>query len=193
VTTSTITRYDEHKNNGRAVILPWKINKTRKEKLDRFEITIDEVTVPNGDKKRFSFINFAKGVCILPITTSGKTVCLRQYRHAFKSWQWELPAGMMEEGLTPLKNAQKELLEETGYEAEQWIDLGSFYPSPGSTSEEIYLFAASGLIKKEQNLESSEQIELHELEMEELKKLIQGGEFRHGAGLAAILKYEYYT
>ncbi|WML46707.1 NUDIX hydrolase [Neobacillus sp. PS3-34] len=169
--------------------MAWKINSSKREKIDRFEITIDSVTVPNGEEKKFSYISFAKGVCVLPISEGNRVICLKQYRHAIKNWQWELPAGMLEEDRTPLDMAKQELQEETGYSASEWIDLGSFYPSPGSTSEEIFLFAAKGLSKGEQNLESSEQIVLHEMQMEELMNLIANGEFQHGAGLAAIAKY----
>lgn len=77
--------------------------------------------------------------------------------------------------------------------AEHWLELGSFYPSPGSTTEEIFLFAAAGLTATEQRLENSEQIELHYLQMEELKELVVKGDFKHGAGLAAILRYKFMT
>ena len=92
---------------------------------------------------------------------------------------------------TSLIVAKRELEEETGYTAEHWLELGSFYPSPGSTTEEIFLFAAAGLIPSEQRLENSEQLELHKLSMEELRTLIQKDEFNHGAGLAAILRYKF--
>ncbi|OIK16307.1 NUDIX hydrolase [Bacillus sp. MUM 116] len=172
----------------------WKINNSNKKKIDRFGVIIDEVTLPNEEEKTFSYLDFAKGVCVLPITEDNKVICLKQYRHAIKSWEWELPAGMIDEAdLPPIETAKRELEEETGYSAEHWLDLGSFYPSPGSTSEEIFLFAAAGLTATEQNLENSEQIELHKINMEELKSLIKLGEFKHGAGLAAILRYKFIT
>lgn len=170
--------------------MEWKTNQIKKEKVSRFEIIKESVTLPNDIKFDFSYINFSKGVCILPITDHGKVVCIRQYRHAIKQWQWELPAGMIEHKKEdPLLTAKKELEEETGYQAQKWISLGSFYPSPGSTSEEIYLFAATGLKKSEQRLEPSEQIDLFTLEINELYHLINKGEFQHGAGMAATLRY----
>ncbi|MEH7179344.1 NUDIX hydrolase [Neobacillus vireti] len=172
----------------------WRIINSIKEKTDRFEISIDKVVLPNGEEKTFSFLDFAKGVCILPITNNHEVVSLKQYRHALKSWQWELPAGMIDsDGISPIEVAKKELEEETGYLAEHWLDLGSFYPSPGSTKEEIFLFAAAGLTPSEQKLENSEQIELHTITMQELKELISNGDFKHGAGLAAVLRYKFMT
>jgi len=172
----------------------WKIHSSIQKKVERFGITIDEIILPNGEEKTFSYLDFAKGVCILPITKDGEVICLKQYRHSLKSWQWELPAGMIDKtDHSPMDTAKRELEEETGYSAENWLDLGSFYPSPGSTSEEIFLFAAAGLNPSEQKLENSEQIELHKLTMEELKTLIKQGDFKHGAGLAATLKYKFIT
>ncbi|MGG5255395.1 NUDIX hydrolase [Neobacillus sp. SM06] len=174
--------------------MAWKINSSNNQKVDRFGITIDKVILPNGEEKTFSFLDFAKGVCVLPITENKDIICLKQYRHALKSWQWELPAGMIDHSETsPLAVAKKELEEETGYVAEHWLELGSFFPSPGSTTEEIYLFAAAGLKASQQKLESSEQIELHFIPMEELKEMVAKGEFKHGAGLAAILRYKFLT
>lgn len=161
-------------------------------KVDRFEVHVDRVIVPDGEEKTYSYLDFAKGVCILPITNENKIICLRQYRHPIKSWEWELPAGTIE-GSSPIEAAKTELEEETGHVAEHWLELGSFYPSPGSTTEEIFLYAAAGLTETGQKLENSEQIELHELEMEEVKELIARGEFKHGAGLAAILRYKFMT
>lgn len=172
----------------------WQIKSSINQKVDRFNVTIQEVIVPNGEQRPFSYIDFAKGVCVLPITNDHHVLCLRQYRHAIKSWQWELPAGMIDIAESPpIESAKKELTEETGYAAEQWLELGSFYPSPGSTTEEIFLFAAAGLSKTEQKLESSEQIEVHKISFEKLKSLVKEGEFQHGAGLAAILRYKFMT
>lgn len=172
----------------------WKVSSSEKQKVDRFGVIIEKVIVPNGEERNFSYLDFAKGVCVLPITKDNEIICLKQYRHAMKSWQWELPAGMIDKDSdSPLEIAKKELEEETGNKAEHWMDLGSFYPSPGSTTEEIYLFAATGLIASEQKLESSEQIELHNLTMQEVKNLIKQGEFKHGAGLAAVLRYIFMT
>ncbi|HWO76909.1 MAG TPA: NUDIX hydrolase [Bacillus sp. (in: firmicutes)] len=59
-------------------------------------------------------------------------------------------AAGIEEGDKPIDTAKKELLEETGYEAAQWIDLGYIYASVGSTDEVTHLFVAKGLTKHEQ-------------------------------------------
>lgn len=60
---------------------------------------------------------------------------------------WEIPAGLLETGETPLACAKRELLEETGYEADRWEERLAFYTSPGFTDEQITLFVARALRK----------------------------------------------
>lgn len=168
----------------------WQVKKSASQKVGQFTIVQDDILLPNQDNITFSYVQFAKGVCILALTQEEQVLCLKQYRHAVKSFQWELPAGMIDqEDENPLEAAKRELEEETGYIAKHWTSLGSFHPSPGSTSEEIFLFLATDLEKTVQSLESSEQIEVYKLSMDEVQNLIANGHFQHGGGLAAILKY----
>ncbi|WP_284036623.1 hypothetical protein [Neobacillus sp. 114] len=53
-----------------------------------------------------------------------------------------------------------------------------------------HLFAAAGLTATKQNIDNSEQIEVHKVSMKDLNNLVKSGEFKHGAGLAAILRYK---
>jgi ADP-ribose pyrophosphatase len=167
----------------------WKIVNRETIQLGRFQFIKDDVILPSEKPFTFSYLNFAEGVCVLPITNDRQVVCIRQYRHAIQDWQWELPAGLIDENLTPLEAAKKELKEETGYTAQNWISLGSFFPSPGSTNERIHLFAALDLEPGRQQLEASEQIHVHLLEWEALMDLVKRGEFQHGPGIATILRY----
>jgi ADP-ribose pyrophosphatase len=167
----------------------WKIVNRETIQLGRFQFIKDDVILPTEKTFTFSYLNFAEGVCVLPMTNDGQVVCIRQYRHTIQDWQWELPAGLIDENLTPLEAAKKELKEETGYIAHNWISLGSFLPSPGSTNERIHLFAALDLEPSRQHLEESEQIHVHLLKWEALMDLVKQGEFQHGAGMAAILRY----
>jgi ADP-ribose pyrophosphatase len=69
----------------------------------------------------------------------------------------ELPAGKLdEEGESPLDTAKRELAEEIGKQAEHWEDLGSFYTSPGFTTEEVFLFLATGISDADGTAEAHE-------------------------------------
>jgi ADP-ribose pyrophosphatase len=174
--------------------LSWTDNNSTTQRINRFEVVVDKVSLPNGEETTFSYLQVEKGVCILPITDEHEVLCLKQYRHPFKGLQWELPTGpIKEKDASPLEAAKRELEKETGYVAEHWLDLGSFYPSPGTTSEEIFLFAAAGLRATDQQLGATEPVELDKISMEKLKALITDGDFNHGAGLATVLRYKFKT
>ncbi len=169
--------------------MEWKIKQEETVSTRRFNIVEQEVELPNGDPLHFSYVKINHGVCILALTEEGEVLCLKQYRHAIGSWEWELPAGGVEKGEEPLKTAQRELIEETGYAANEWKALGLVYPSPGSTDEHIHLFLATDLVPDEQQLESGEQIEVFKTPLDGLYDLVRKGAFNHGAGLAAIARY----
>jgi len=84
-------------------------------------------------------------VAIVPVLPNGDVLLVRQYRHAVRSNLWEIPAGKLEPGEDTLACAQRELREETGYVAERWVELMSFFTTPGFSDERITLFCAEGL------------------------------------------------
>ena len=84
-------------------------------------------------------------VVILALNEENEIVLLEQYRHAVGQRILELPAGTLEPGEQPLDCAKRELLEETGYTAEVWQELGSLLAAPGFCSEVQYLFFATQL------------------------------------------------
>jgi ADP-ribose pyrophosphatase len=167
----------------------WHVLQRQTIKADRFEVVVERVQLPNQSEAPFSYVKMKQGVCVIPILENDQVICIKQYRHIFEKWEYELPAGGIEEGDIPIETAKKELLEETGYTAAQWMDLGYIYGSVGSTDEVIHLFAAKGLNKYQQELEESEEIEIEIIDLEELKKWIAEGEFRHSAGIAAVARY----
>lgn len=152
-----------------------------------FTFVRDQVMV-NGQESCYEYMELREGVCVLPFHGK-KVITLREYRYPIRSWQRELPSGLIEVGETPQEAAVRELEEETGYLTDQLIDLGAFYPSFGSTNEIIYLFAAVCSEAREQRLDDTEVLEIEELTLEELKELVASGEFMHGAGIAALARY----
>ena len=116
------------------------------------------------------------GSAVIAAVDEQNRVCLiRQYRPAASDWIWELPAGGIEFPETPEETARRELQEETGYRADQWGMLGSFYTSPGYSDEYMHAYKASHLHAGEQSLEAHEILELHWLEIEEIEDMIKQG------------------
>ena len=74
-----------------------------------------------------------------------RILLVNQHRYPFDEFVWELPAGKLEKGEDPLHCAQRELAEETGYEAKEWKKLLSIYTTPGFCNEVLHIFLATGL------------------------------------------------
>ncbi|MDO4340069.1 MAG: NUDIX hydrolase [Eubacteriales bacterium] len=166
---------------------PFKKLSGRKVKTGRFVIVQDQVLV-NGKEQPYDYLEIKPGVCILPIK-DGRVILQKQYRYPVQSWEWELPGGFIDAGETAEQAAVRELKEETGCAAKRLVPLGAFYPSFGSTDEKIYLFLAFCGNLSRHSREPGEVIELHEISIEEMKRLIASGSFMHGAGLAAWARY----
>lgn len=118
----------------------------------------EDVELPNGQRTVLPVVAHPGAVVILPIASDGRLVLLEQYRHALKEWIFEFPAGAVEAGEEHKEAAQRELKEETGYEASEMIELGLIYPAPGFSGEREYSFVARGLIPGNPSCESDELI-----------------------------------
>ena len=105
----------------------------------------DRVTLPNGRPAKREYIEHQGAVLIIPLLDENTVVLERQYRYPVRQHCYELPAGKKELGEVSLLTAQRELKEETGYEANDWRSLGSLLPSIGYSDEHIEFFIARDL------------------------------------------------
>ena len=124
-------------------------------------------------------------MAIVPILSTGSVLLVRQYRHAVGSDLWEIPAGKIEPGEDALSCARRELREETGYIAESWTRLTSFFTSPGFTNEQISLFRASGLRKVEPP-DTDEIAEQRVLPIEQAERMILSSEITDAKTILAL-------
>lgn len=166
----------------------WTVQNTKKTNIGRFEITEELIELSNGHTFDYSYASFAEGVCVLPIINE-KLGLIKQYRHIMKSYEWEVPAGMIDDGEEAIETAERELFEETGYHSDEIKSLGVIYPSVGSTSEKIHLFYAICNHQSQSELEQTEDIEVFELSVESVKEMIRQSQIKHAAGIIAIYKY----
>jgi ADP-ribose pyrophosphatase len=105
----------------------------------------DEVELPNGRKALREVAEHPGGVVVLPLLEDGRIIFVEQFRYPLGHTLLELPAGKLEPGEAPLVSIQRELIEETGYEATQWEELNHIYTAPGFCNEKLWLFKATGL------------------------------------------------
>jgi ADP-ribose pyrophosphatase len=159
-----------------------------------FCVRHDKLVEPGGRSNERDVIRHNGSVVILAIDNSKSKrdpwiVLERQYRHAANQYLWELPAGKLDAGETPLAGAQRELAEETGYRAKKWRPLVEYYASPGFLGESMKVFLAAGLEPGETHLEEDEEIELRLVKMSELLKMIEKGAILDGKTMTSVLLY----
>ena len=106
-------------------------------------VAVEEVRLPSGRIVRdFYEVALPDFALIVAQTTGGPIVTLRQYKHGVRRVSTMLPAGLLEEGEDPLACAQRELLEETGYEAPRWRSLGTFVVDGNRGCGRAHIFLA---------------------------------------------------
>ena len=110
----------------------------------RFWKIVEEDVVFRGKRFSYTFRLQERIVHVVAVTRGGGIVLERQYRHPVRRQMLELPAGYVNAGETPLAAARRELLEETGYAAPRWTELGSWHPSAGSSNTKVFMFLATG-------------------------------------------------
>jgi ADP-ribose pyrophosphatase len=144
-----------------------------------------------GKLIRREVIRHPGAVCILPLLrTSGrdeKIVMIRNLRPALGEEVWELPAGTLEPPEPPDQCADRELIEETGYRAERFESLGSFFTTPGMTDELMRAFVATDLTEVGQQLEEDESIRPVALSVDEVFGLLDTGELKDGKSMLTLL------
>ena len=112
------------------------------------------------------------GVGIIAVDGDGKVFMVTQYRIAAKSEMLEIPAGKMEYGEDPLECGARELIEETGYEAEEFTHLGEYYATPGYCEEKLNIFLARKLTFVGQNLDDGEFLNVSKYSLDELYQMV---------------------
>ncbi len=122
-------------------------------------INEDEVSLPDGSAASREYVVHPGAAIILPLFDDGCVLLERQFRYPVGNHFYELPAGKLEPNETPLETAKRELLEETGYVAAEWRELGRLHPCIGYSDEHIDFFLARKLEFRGAQLDEGEFLE----------------------------------
>jgi ADP-ribose pyrophosphatase len=155
-----------------------------------FHVTTDRVLEPGGIRARRDVIRHSGSIVILAVDDrkpEPRILLERQYRHAARSMMWELPAGRIDEGESPLAAARRELLEETGYAARNWKKILFFYVSPGFLDETMTIYLARGLTKGKAQPEADEKISSRFFPLSAAHKMALSGRIRDAKTISGIL------
>ena len=150
----------------------------------------DIVKLQNNSKTYREIIHHPGACCVVAIDQNKDILMVRQFRYAINQQILEIPAGKLDvPEESPLLAAKRELLEETGFEAKNWTELGVIYPSPGYCDEKIYLYVATKIKKvSELNLDKDEFLTPQKYNLDYIIKKIQSGEITDSKTICAILK-----
>ena len=158
-------------------------------------LSVDRVRFPDGSEGELELIRHRGASAVVPLLGDPAdedplVVLVHQYRYAAGGFIYEIPAGIPMDGETWEACARRELEEETGYVAESLRPVTHLFTTPGFTNEEIHIFQASGLKRGSVHRDRDEFMEVRELPISEVLRMVRDGEIRDGKTLVGILMLE---
>jgi len=146
--------------------------------------------LPNGEKGDYYYgenIGNVGGVVIIPILDDGRLILINEFRHLVERESVGFPTGAIDPGEQPMTTAERELLEETGYQSTEHIKAGSFEDSIGRLRAPIHVFIANELTRVSipTTTDAMEQIEVIYRRVDEFEDMIRRGEIIDGNTLGA--------
>ncbi len=161
-----------------------KVTSSKKILENKLFTIVDEVAKdPSGFEIHRSIVRHPGSAVMMAVDEKRRILLVKQYRLPAEKNLWELPAGRLDPGETPLQAAKRELKEETGYKAKSWTKLVSFWPSPGYVSEEMTIFLATGLTEGDQEPMDDERIDIQWFTRKEMAEAVRSGKIADGKTL----------
>ncbi|MFN8770004.1 MAG: NUDIX domain-containing protein [Neisseriaceae bacterium] len=153
------------------------------------QVMCDKVILPNDKPTTREYINHPGAACIIAIDSNNEVVLEYQYRYPIDKVMLEFPAGKLEQGESPLNCAKREFQEETGYTAQNWLELGICLPCIAYSTEKIIYYLATGLTKGPHNLDDGELLETLTMPIDNLLQMAYNGEIQDSKTLSGIMLY----
>ena len=138
-----------------------------------FWVTSDIAIDPEGFEIKRAIVQHAGSAVVMPVDDRKRVLLVRQFRLPARGYIWELPAGRVDPGETPLKAAKRELKEETGFRAKKYEKLSEYYASPGFLAEKMTIYLATGLTEGEKTPMEDERIQTKWFTAKEVDAMIQ--------------------
>ncbi|MCF8240579.1 MAG: NUDIX hydrolase [Melioribacteraceae bacterium] len=156
-----------------------------------FDLKVDEIEYhESGNHGIREVAVHPGGAVVVPILDDGKILLVKQFRYPFQKFLMELPAGKLDPGEDPIKCAQRELTEETGYSTENITKLGKIATTPGFCTEVLHIYLAKDLKPGNHSREEGEYgMEIYKFKLDEITAKIQSGEIIDAKTIAGIFYY----
>ena len=149
----------------------------------------DTVMLPNGNTATREVVEHPGGVCVAALTEDNELLFVRQWRYPYGEETLEIPAGKRDrKDEDPLECGKRELREETGAIAQNYIDLQPLYPTPGYINEVIYCYLATNLTIGEQDTDEDEFLDAIRIPLDKAVDMVLSGEIKDAKTQIAVLK-----
>ena len=171
---------------------PWKIT-SEKTIYNNPWINVTEYQVinPSGNPGIYGKVHFKNlAIGVIPLDEELNTYLVGQYRFALDQYSWEMPEGGSPEGTDPLESAKRELLEETGLKANQWVEIQRMHLSNSVSDELCIIYLARDLTQFEAEPEDTEQLIVNKVPFAEVYRMVCSGEITDSVTVAAVLKVQ---
>ena len=145
----------------------------------------------SGGSQRFYRLRCADWVNVVAQTPEGKILIIRQWRYGSGAAEIEIPGGTIDAGEDPIQAGCRELLEETGYIGQDAELIGKVYPNPAIQSNMTFtVFVKNAIVAQRPRFDGMEDISCQVIGEEELWRLVDDGQIRHGLVLNALLFHQ---
>lgn len=138
----------------------------------------------------FYILDAPAWINVVAITADSEIILVEQYRYGTEEPTLEIPGGMVDKGEEPLEAARRELLEETGYQSDEWKSLGKVSSNPAILTNYTHMYLAEKCIfVGSENPDSHERIIVHKMPVSQFLELVAEGSVHHAIVLAAVARY----
>ena len=152
------------------------------------ELRVDRVRLPNDRETELEVIRHGGAAAIVPVDSEGRVFLVHQYRHATDGWLLEIPAGKLDGGETPEACAGREVEEEVGLRPGKLISMGWIWTTPGFTDEKIWLYLATDLESRKQDLGDHEVLTVKRLPLQEAVDMAHRGDIVDAKSICGLLR-----
>jgi 8-oxo-dGTP pyrophosphatase MutT (NUDIX family) len=153
---------------------------------DWVNLALVDIEIPDDRRFDHHVIRVPRGAAGAVIHRPGEVLLLWRHRFITDSWGWEVPAGKIEDGESPVEGAAREAYEETGWRPGPMQHLTSFHPTNGMSDQTFHIFLAEGATHVGDPIDRSEATRIEWVPIDRVREFVATGAVLDGLSLCAL-------